>query len=61
MHAINGGCELVPCDGVDNHVGQPCLASIDVVGTLLLMFGCSCVGQDDGIGRWCSCWCTVAL
>ncbi len=26
VNVIDGCCELVPCDGVDNHVGRPSLA-----------------------------------
>jgi hypothetical protein len=56
---------LVGCDGVDNHVCQPCLVSRDVVSTLFLAFGCCCTGHDDGEGRQC-CHCnrescTVAM
>ncbi len=65
VNVIDRGCKLVPCDGVDNHVRIPSLASRDVVGTMLLAFGCSCTGHNDGVGRQCSQWnrecCTIAL
>ncbi len=51
VNVFNGGCKLVPCNDVGNHVPRPSLASKDVVGTLFLAFGCSCTGHDDGVGR----------
>jgi hypothetical protein len=62
---VTTGCKLVPCDGVDDHVGRPSLAGRDVVGRMFITFGCSCAGHNDGISQRCSCWncegCTVAL
>jgi hypothetical protein len=66
VNVVDGGCKFVLCDGVNNHVGRPSLASRDLVGTLFLMFGCIfCTSQDDGVGWRCSRWnhecCTGAL
>jgi hypothetical protein len=56
VEVVNGGGELVVCDGEDQAIGHPCLVSGSIGGPLFLALGCGHSRWDDWkcrrFGNW---------